>query len=510
MPAADAASDATIVGMGLGAEDDTIVAVATAPGRGGVGIVRLSGARALEIARAILTPAGRGSIAPAGAETGQREPAATGAFASQSPPASAGSGQADGWRPWRVRRMLFSDLEEVLVTYFAAPHSYTAEDVIEIAAHGSPPVLAALVAAAQARGARLAEPGEFTRRAFLHGKMDLTQAEAVRDLIAAETLLQARTAARQLRGAAAAGLAPLRRQVLELVARLEAGIDFADDDVSVMSGEALAASLHELRQAAAAALEQFQRGRYAREGVSLAILGRPNVGKSSLFNRLFGAERVIVTATPGTTRDLVSEGIDLEGIPARLVDTAGIRHASDEAERLGIAKSRQAGADADLVLAVFDAARAWESADAELLRELGSYPRVVVIWNKCDLPRRASGAQLREALEAAGIGGGVEGIHEVSALTGAGVPELRRRLRQMLAPDAEAAAGWLGNARHAARLQDFVAALERAQAGLRQNMPHEALLVDLHQARRELEAITGMSDIEDILGIIFSTFCVGK
>ena len=475
--------------MDASAENDTIVAVATPPGRGGLGIVRLSGAQAAAIARAILSD-------PPGA-AGQRE-----------------------WTPRRVRRMLFLDpemppqaavaLEEALVTYFAAPHSYSGEDVVEIAAHGSPPLLAALLEAACRRGARLAEPGEFTRRAFLHGRLDLTQAEAVRDLIAAQTLLQARAAARQLQGAVAAGLAPLKRQLLELIARLEAGIDFADDDVTVMGAAALAEALAALHRAGATALEDFQRGRLVREGLALAILGRPNVGKSSLFNRLLGSDRAIVTASPGTTRDLVAETCDLDGIPFRLVDTAGIRNGQGEAEQLGIAKSWEAGAEADVVLAVFDASSSLLAEDTALLARLAAWPCLLPVLNKCDLPRRIDLGQLTAAIAAAGRELPTEPAREVSALTGAGLADLRRQIRSAVLPAAAQEGAWLTNARHADRLQAFLAAVADAQASHANAMPHEALLVDLHRGRRELDAITGQTDIEDILGMIFSTFCVGK
>ncbi len=277
-------------------------------------------------------------------------------------------------------------IDEVVVTYFAKPHSYTTDDIIEIAAHGSPVVLRHIVELCVAAGARLAEPGEFTMRAFLNGRIDLTQAEAVRDLIDSQTLYQAKVAAQQLEGALSRRLHPVKQKLVELIAVLEAGIDFAEDDVSVLPDTAILeriAAVHEpLEQLAVT----FAYGKIVHQGLTLAIVGRPNVGKSSLFNRLVERERAIVTATPGTTRDLVSETVAIGGIPIQLVDTAGIRKALDEAESIGIRKSMEALADADLVLVVLDASQAGAPEDDELLRHAEGRPAIVV-GNKCDLER---------------------------------------------------------------------------------------------------------------------------
>lgn len=491
---------------------DTIVAIATPAGRGGIGVARLSGPRALAIARALV---------------GEAETAAD-------------------WPPGQARRRRFiaedrdhAALDDVLVTYFRAPRSYTAEDVVEISGHGSPVLLAAMVEAARRRGARLAEPGEFTRRAFLNGRLDLTQAEAVRDLIAAQTLGQARAAARQLHGSAARALAPLTDATRRLVARLEAGIDFAEDDVTVVADDEIAAALDALATQAAAALAGFRRGRVLREGLALAVVGRPNVGKSSLFNRLLGRERAIVTAAPGTTRDLVSETLELDGAPVRLVDTAGIRAADSEAEQIGITRAWQAAADADLVLAVCDASagaatRDEADAEADLLARLAELPNVIWALNKCDLTPRGDLAALRTRILAAhletpkaapappagapteaqagapvGAAASEPEVLSVSALRGDGLAELRAALVRRALPDLAEGGDFLTNARHAERLEGFAAAVARARAALGL-MPHEALLVDLHQALEELGAITGRTTSEDILGLIFSTFCIGK
>ena len=332
--------------------DDTIVAISTPPGRGGLGVVRLAGAEARAIAAPLLRL--RGDLESGRARFGELIEPATG-----------------------------ERIDEVVATFFAQPHSYTTDDIVEIAAHGSPVVLRHIVELALARGARLAEPGEFTMRAFLNGRLDLTQAEAVADLIEAQTLYQAKVAAQQLEGSLSHRLQPIKQQLVELIALLEAGIDFADDDVAVLPAEQTLARLARIREPLERLAESFAYGKLVHEGLTLAIVGRPNVGKSSLFNCLVERERAIVTATPGTTRDLVTETVALGGIPVRLVDTAGLRHARDEAESMGIRKSREAMADADLVLVVRDASCP-AAEDAELLAQVAGRD-VIVVENKADL-----------------------------------------------------------------------------------------------------------------------------
>src|SRR5580692_11719545 len=344
--------------------DDTIVAVAAALGRGGIGVVRLAGARAVEIVAPMLRLTRE--LKPGCAVFGELiEPELTTKYQETKdvkiPILTSKSAVRMGHR-----EPLGADkgrIDEVVVTYFAEPHSYTTDDIVEISAHGSPVVLRHIVELCVAAGARLAEPGEFTMRAFLNGRIDLTQAEAVRDLIDSQTLYQAKVAAQQLEGALSRRLQPIKQKLVELIVRLEAGIDFAEDDVSVMPDSEI---LHEI-SAVRAPLEQlhgsFAYGKIVHEGLTLAIVGRPNVGKSSLFNRLVERESAIVTAMPGTTRDLVSETVAIGGIPVKLVDTAGIREASDEAESIGIRKSKEALADADLVLVVMDASQAEPARD---------------------------------------------------------------------------------------------------------------------------------------------------
>src|SRR5580700_1856828 len=275
-------------------------------------------------------------------------------------------------------------IDEVVVTYFAKPHSYTTDDIIEISAHGSPVVLRHIVELCVAAGARLAEPGEFTIRAFLNGRIDLAQAEAVRDLIESQTLYQAKVAAQQLEGALSKRLQPIKQMLVELIAVLEAGIDFAEDDVSVLPDATILTRIDAVEKPLEQLAASFAYGKIVHEGLTLAIVGRPNVGKSSLFNRLVERERAIVTAAPGTTRDLVTETVAIDGIPVKLVDTAGIRQALDEAESIGIRKSMEALADADLVLVVLDSSQPLADEDEQLLSQVAGRASIVV-QNKCDL-----------------------------------------------------------------------------------------------------------------------------
>src|SRR5579872_3068580 len=284
-------------------------------------------------------------------------------------------------------------IDEVVATFFAKPHSYTTDDIVEISAHGAPVVLQHVVELSLARGARLAEPGEFTMRAFLNGRLDLTQAEAVRDLIEARTLFQAKVAAQQLQGALSQRLKPIKQKLVDLIAVLEAGIDFAEDDVSVLPGEQILERIGEVRVPLEELAKSFAYGKLVHEGLTLAIVGRPNVGKSSLFNRLVERERAIVTATPGTTRDLVTETVAIGGIPVKLVDTAGMREAKDEVEQIGIQKSREALADADLVLFVTDASQSPHEEDRKLLAALENRAAIFV-ENKSDLNLQKSTASL--------------------------------------------------------------------------------------------------------------------
>jgi tRNA modification GTPase len=393
-------------------------------------------------------------------------------------------------------------IDEVVVTYFAKPHSYTTDDIVEISAHGSPVVLRHIVEMALSRGARLAEPGEFTMRAFLNGRIDLTQAEAVRDLIDSQTLYQAKIAAQQLEGALSRRLQPIKQKLVELIAVLEAGIDFAEDDVSVVPAERILKHVSAVRTPLEELAKSFAYGKLVHEGLTLAIVGRPNVGKSSLFNRLVERERAIVTATPGTTRDLVTETVAMGGIPVKLVDTAGIRRALDEAESIGIQKSMEALADADLVLVVLDASQPASAEDERLLAQT-EQRTAIVVENKADLQcLRGSDTRVGPAFAAL----------RTSAITGEGIAELRTAILQHVTGDAGSSAesGFLTNARHQSLVRDSLTGLDRAEVAIQNKIPHEMLLLDLYGALRPLDEITGATTNDDILNLIFSRFCIGK
>ncbi len=444
---------------------DTIAAISTPPGRGGLGVIRISGPHATRIAQSILRLKG-------------------------------------DLRPWTATRAELTDhdnaqlIDETIVTFFAAPRSFTAEDVIEISCHGAPVVLRHCLDRAVRAGARLAEPGEFTFRAYLNGRIDLPRAEAVRDLIDATTLYQARIAAQQTQGSVSRLLAPIKVQLLELIALLEAGIDFAEDDVSVAPVAEILRRMEPVITQTAILVRSFRYGSLVREGFSLAIVGQPNVGKSSLFNCLLEQNRAIVTAIPGTTRDLVSETVDFAGIPVRLVDTAGIRETGELVERLGIERSYEAMADADLTLVVVDGTTDLDPESLALIEKSREQGRALVVANKCDLPGfRAQPDQL-----------------PVSALTGQGIEAVKEAAIHLLAPDGEiqAQGGFITSLRHENLLREASAMLEKAREATRAGLPHELLLLDLYCALQPIDAITGVTTADDILNRIFSTFCIGK
>jgi tRNA modification GTPase len=496
--------------MSAAAENDTIVAIATAAGRGGIGVVRLAGPRAREIALLLLqfagTAGGAAGLAAGRArfarivdrQTGSGKSAEADEAIYIDTDSSSETELADTEPATQV-------LDEAVVTYFAAPHSYTGDDVVEIAAHGSPVLLDWLLRACVHRGARLARAGEFTERAFLNGRLDLTQAEAVRDLIEANTLEQAKVAARQLGGALSREVRPVKQALVALIGGLEAGIDFAEDDIDVMPAAEIARQVEQVRAPLKEMSESFAYGRVLREGMTLAIVGRPNAGKSSLFNRLVRRERAIVTAQPGTTRDLVTERTVLEdargGVPVELIDTAGLRAATDEAEALGIAKSREALADADLVLLVLDATAEANADERALVADPGLAARAVVVRNKVDL---VNGTLAQWTTLPA-----IEAL-DTSAVTGAGVEELRAHLLRRIRGSAEIATTPVTNLRQQQAVSGAIEALDAALAGLAESVPHEMLLLDLYRALRSLDELTGETTTEDILALIFSTFCIGK
>ena len=393
-------------------------------------------------------------------------------------------------------------IDEAVVTYFQAPHSYTGEDIVEISAHGSPVVLRQIVEQAMNMGARLAEPGEFTMRAFLKGRIDLTQAEAVRDLIDSQTLFQAKAAAQQLGGALSKRVAPIKTSLMNLIAALEAGVDFAEDDIAVLPSEEILQRIDELSAPLEKLSDSIGYGKMVHEGITLAIVGRPNVGKSSLFNRLVERDHAIVTATPGTTRDLVSETVSLNGIPVKLIDTAGLRESEDEAEKIGIGKSYAALADADVVLAVIDASATDAGEDALLRRVPGDGKNVIVVENKIDLCPGVS-VDARRSSSLARI--------RTCALRDEGTKELREALTKMMSGgSAQREPGFLTNERQHSAVKEALQAMQSARGAVQESAPHEVLLLVLYAALRALDSLTGATSTDDILGLIFAGFCIGK
>jgi len=593
-------------------DPDTIVAVSTPPGRGGIGIVRLSGPRAVEIASPLLrlnhplTPnrARFGHLLdlsdPANLvdksviPTAVEGPPHLSLHPSNLEPRTSNLPHPPSNLEPRTSNLV---LDEIVATFFAAPHSYTAEDLVEIAAHGSPVLLEHIVRQCCARGARLAEPGEFTQRAFLAGRIDLTQAEAVADLIASSTLEQARLAARQLSGSLAHSIVPIKAALVALIATLEAGIDFAEDDIDVLPAAEISARIAAIHAPLQALERTFAYGRVVRDGFRLAIVGRPNAGKSSLFNQLVQRDRAIVTASPGTTRDLVTERVAIDGIPVDLIDTAGLRDSSDEAERLGVAKSHQAMADADVVLLVLDAPTlaanpalapedlailARHASEDQAVLAAGAPATLLLALNKIDLlpnPSQISALlakmlpnKLQDSLsdpellgkpslqawpsqpgleEKGALAPGanpsnleprtanlenksvipteVEGpphlslypsnleprtsnLIPTSALTGLGIPALRAAIVAAVAGPGAAPreAAMLTNLRQHQAVQESLRALAAALAAVAARIPHEMLLVDLYGALRALDSLTGATTTDDLLHLIFSTFCIGK
>jgi tRNA modification GTPase len=442
---------------------DTIVAIATPPGRGGIGVVRLSGPDAAAVGRRLITH--------------RRE-----------------------LEPRRATFTRTHGVDQVVVTYFPAPHSYTGEDVVELSAHGSPVVLRTIVERAMTCGARLAEPGEFTLRAFLNGRIDLTQAEAVADLIDSVTPLQARAAFDQLEGTLTRTIAELDSQLFDLIARLEASVDFPDEGYHFVEAGELGGRIDDLIAKVSSLLSNARAGRLVREGLQVAIVGRPNVGKSSLFNALVGSARAIVTDVPGTTRDLVTEVVDLDGLRVTLVDTAGLCETQDVVEAEGVARSRQAVDVADLVLLVVDQDTAGpighSTAQKPLGRDLadGRDPRHLLVQNKCDLGRPVRGIQ-------------------VSAKTGSGLNDLRKAILAALDVDLCRDRPDITNVRHIELLHRADESLRRARAAALAeggSMPEEFVLADLQEARSAFEEVTGRRAPEDLLAHIFSRFCIGK
>ncbi len=454
--------------------DDTITAVATPPGPGGIGIVRISGPDAATIARAILL----------------RTPPLEPRLATVTLVVSGGESQP---------------IDRVLATYFPAPKSYTGEDVVEISAHGSPVLLRRIVELAVSAGARLAEPGEFTLRAFVNGRIDLVQAEAVHDLINAVTPLQARAAFDQLEGTITTQISEIESALFDLVVRLEASIDFSEEGYHFVDADEAGTSIRQLIKRTEQLLVDAQRGRLIREGGQVVVLGKPNVGKSTLFNLLLGSPRAIVTEVAGTTRDLLAETLDLNGIPITLVDTAGIRSTGDAIESEGVRRAKAALKVARMAIVVLDRSRPLEKEDAELMADTATLPRLLVI-NKTDLPAAWTeidgngGAALNTALPVSLLKDSRDAVTRVSATI----------TKRLLAGEELRDPPAITNLRHIELLEQAQGALLLAADAADAKAPEEFLLSDLVDAQRALGAVTGQRTPDDVLNRIFSEFCIGK
>ncbi|ADH87222.1 tRNA modification GTPase TrmE [Desulfurivibrio alkaliphilus AHT 2] len=464
----------------------TIAAIATPPGAGGIGIIRISGSRAREILLQLFRPA-RGEVA---------------------------SGRSHQLRyGWIVEPESGRPLDEVMAVYMAAPATYTREDVVEIHGHGGYVVLREILGLILAReGVRAAEAGEFTKRAFLNGRIDLTRAEAVLDVLNAGTREGLNLAMSQLQGGLQQQLEPVRRALLEVLAVVEVAIDFPDEDAEIIDTAALGRRLElEVRQPLQELLERADRGRIFREGATVVILGRPNVGKSSLLNALLQDERAIVTAIPGTTRDTIEECLNIHGMPLRIVDTAGIRETTEEVEGIGIERSRRRVAEADLVLLLVEAGSEPSSEDMALFDSVRE-KKVLVVVNKLDLLGDASPAAAEAALAAWRHRFPGRELTGISARARVGLEQLEDLVFRLISGDEPRDPGYacVPNARHRAALARTLPALERVQQGLAAGLAPELLAVELQACLGSLGEIIGEVGSEELLDTIFSSFCIGK
>ncbi len=473
--------DSVVGGDVVGVVDDaidTIAAISTPPGEGGIGIVRMSGPRAFDVAGHVF-----------------REPSGR---------------RPRRLRPWGIRYGVVVDpgtgevIDEALAACMPAPHSFTREDVVELSCHGGVAVLHRVLEAVRSAGARLAEPGEFTRRAFLSGRIDLAQAEAVVEIIRAKSDSARRLALANLRGSLSERVCAVREDMVKVLAEIEASVDFPEDDAGdldlMRAAGDIEAGSRRLKELAASA----RSGRVYRDGVKVVIAGRPNVGKSSILNALVGRSRAIVTDVPGTTRDAVRDWTNICGLPVELVDTAGLRDSVDPVERLGVEGAEREMAEADVVLAVMDASGALSPDDEALLARLGGREGIVVL-NKCDL-----GAQVDEALVSGHAAG--KRVVRISALKGTGIAELERAIFHVCSGRVTGASDGptMATARQQEALESAASALNAAALALSEGSPVDLAAIDLREALFWLDQITGRSASDEILDAIFSEFCVGK
>jgi tRNA modification GTPase len=456
--------------------ENTICALSTPPGCSGIAVVRITGNRSLSLLQTILFLNKPSNI-----------------FINRNAMLGRIVDPRDGM-----------EIDEAIGTFFGAPNSYTGEDMAELSLHGSPVLVSALLDCLCALGARLAMPGEFTMRAFLHGKMDLTQAEAIRDVIEAKTLFQAQTAGRQRSGAISQQLSPIKDMLVDVIVHLESAVEFVEENLPVDSRNALVLKLSEVQKQVRSWIDSYRKGKIVRDGFSMAVVGRPNVGKSSLFNAILAKNRSIVAEMPGTTRDLVSEFTSIEGIPVHLQDTAGIHNSEDYVENLGIDRSIQAIGDSDAIILVIDSSRECSEEDMHLKSQLEHFSSIV-LFNKSDLPSRWS---FDEKSQFAGN----RPFIETSAKTGSGIENLRSTILESIfgAGGIPCEGMLITNLRHCHCMENVEKHIVLACAALKEGLSEEFVLLDLHKGLENLGGITGEMHVDDLLAEIFSRFCVGK
>ena len=456
--------------------NDTIVALATPPGRSGIGVIRLSGPSSRRALQQLV--------------------------------------RCDDFEPQPnvlVLRNLIDPLtdailDQAFVCYFKAPHSFTGEDVVELQCHGSPVLLRAIIDAMLALGARMANAGEFSLRAVANGRMQLSEAEAIRDLIDAQTDAAARQATRQMNGAISHALQPLKEELLRVIVRLESSLEFVEDDLPQLEQQQLVDDVRLVRARFEEMAATFKRGRLLRDGLRVTLVGRPNAGKSSLFNMLLGHSRAIVHEVAGTTRDAITESLGIDGVPVLITDTAGLRVSDDPVEAIGVDRTRREAADSDLVVVVIDGSQPLSDEDQKALLEAAAHSHVVAL-NKSDLETFSAARLSDEIVNTAEA----STVIPVSAKTGAGLDSLRTALLQPFADGAVSGEGlMITNARHHDLLLRAIEAITSSEMLLQQNASEELTLVGLHDALRYLGQISGETTSEQLLGEIFSTFCIGK
>ena len=456
--------------------DDTIAAIATAPGEGGIGIIRLSGIDALEIANKMFRPFYRESI-----------------------------------EDYANRTLIYGNIvdgedvvDEVLTAYMKGPHSYTAEDVVEINCHGGFISVKKILELALKNGARMAGPGEFTKRAFLNGRIDLSQAEAVIDIINAKTDKSHEIAQEQLEGSLSKKIRALRDKITEVLAQVEVAIDYPEEDIEFITYKELIEKTEYIQSEVIKMYKTADTGKILREGLKTAILGKPNVGKSSLMNSILGENRAIVTDIPGTTRDVIEEFVNINGIPLKIVDTAGIRETDDVVEKIGVEKSIKHLKSSDLTLVVLDTSRELDREDIEILESIDR-EKTIVILNKIDLENRMDMERVKEYVDS-------KNIINISALKSEGIDMIHDRIEEMVFSGEISNSGevMITNSRHKDAIYKAMEAINDAVSALKDKMSYDFIEVDLRDAWDALGYINGDTVSEDLLDTIFSNFCIGK